>query len=421
MAIGEDITIIGRKVTVSPQHIVIVGAGHAGGCAAAALRGAGYSGRISLVGTEAFPPYERPPLSKQLLAGAMPIERTYLRPAEWYAENGVDLRLKTKVLRIDRTSQRLELSTGDTLPYDAALLATGARPRTLAFAKIGDDNIYYLRDIKDALALREQLKPGVRLMVIGAGFIGLEVAATAQQCGCTVTVLEVASQPLARIAPVEVGAFVAELHRRHGVALRLNCCVRGIDNSGQCCVIQTSDGESIEADVVVVGIGAAPNTALAEEAGLAADDGIIVDEFGRTSDPSIFAIGDVTKHFNPLLQRKIRLEAWQNAQNQAIAVAKVIAGGADPYSEVPWVWTDQYDMNLQVCGAPHRWDELVYRGDPKTGRFLVFQLLEDRPVGAFTINSGRDMKFARTLVTRGSPIAPEKLGDSKINLQDLCR
>ncbi len=418
---GGDIVIPGRNVTLSLQNIVIVGAGHAGGCAAGALRSAGYPGRISLIGMEAFPPYERPPLSKQLLAGAMPIEKTYLRPAEWYGENDVDLYLNTQVLRIDRASQRLELSTGDALPYDAALIATGARPKCLPFAKIGNDRIYYLRDIKDALLLREQLKPGVRLAVIGAGFIGLEVAATAQQRGCIVTVIEVASQPLARIAPIEIGAFVAEVHRRHGVALRLNSSARDIENIGEYCAIQTADGNTIEADIVVIGIGATPNTTLADRAGLAVDDGIVVDEFGRTSDPSIFAIGDVTKHFNPLLQRKIRLEAWQNAQNQAIAVAKVIAGGADPYSEVPWVWTDQYDMNLQVCGAPSRWDALVYRGDPATGRFLVFQLLQDRPVGAFAINTGRDMRFARTLVTRGSSITPEKLADSKNNLQDLCR
>jgi 3-phenylpropionate/trans-cinnamate dioxygenase ferredoxin reductase component len=408
-------------VTVSPQHIVIIGAGHAGGCAAGALRGAGFSGRVILLGVEAFPPYERPPLSKQVLAGAMPIEKTYLRPPQWYAENNVDLRLNTRVLYIDRASQRLKLSTGDTLTYDAALLATGARPRTLPFAKMGDARIYYLRDIKDALALREQLKPGVRLAVIGAGFIGLEVAATARQCGCSVVVLEVASHPLARVAPVEIGEFVAELHRRSGVELRLNCSVRGIDNADRCCAIEISDGGTIEADIVVVGIGAAPDTALAAEAGLTVDDGIVVDEYGRTSDPSIFAAGDVTKHFNPLLRRSIRLEAWQNAQNQAMAVAKVMAGGADAYSEVPWVWTDQYDLNLQVAGSPARWDEIVFRGDPGTGRFLVFQLLDGRPVGAFAINSGRDMRFARTLVARGAAVAREKLTDAKISLQDLCR
>jgi len=406
---------------VQPQHIVIIGAGHAGGCAAGALRTAGYPGRVTLVGTESYPPYERPPLSKQLLAGALSIEKTYLRPPGWYAEAGIDLRLNTEVLHVDRASQRLRLSKGGTVPYDAMLLATGARPKTLPFAKTDPRRIYYLRDINDALSLRDQLKSATRLAIIGAGFIGLEVAATARHCGCTVVVLELASHPLARATPPESGAFVADLHRRHGVDLKLNCSVHGIDSTGQFCAIQTGDGGTIEVDIVVIGIGISPNTGLGADAGLAVDDGIVVDQFGRTSDPAIFAAGDVTKHFNPLLGRAVRLEAWQNAQNQAIAVAKIMAGGSDAYSEVHWVWTDQYEMNLQIAGAPAQWNEIIYRGDPQSGRFTAFQLSDGVPVGALTVNSARDMRFARTLITRATPVERDRLADSKINLQELCR
>jgi len=376
---------------------------------------------VTLLGVESFPPYERPPLSKQLLAGALPVEKTYLRPPGWYDEASIDLRLQTEVIDIDRTSQRLRLSTGETIPYDSLLLTTGARPRKMPSAKADAQRVYYLRDINDALSLRDQLKPGVRLAIIGAGFIGLEVAATARQCGCTVVVLELASQPLARAVPPDIGAFVANLHQRQGVDLRLNCAVDGIDSARQCCAIYTNDGRTIEVGIVVVGIGVSPNASLAESAGLAVDDGIVVDEFGHTSDSSIFAAGDVTKHFNPLLGRAVRLEAWQNAQNQAIAVAKIMAGGSHAYSEVPWLWTDQYDMNLQVAGIPVYWNEIIYRGDPQSGRFTALQLMDGMLVGALTMNSARDMRFARTLIARGKPVERDRLADVNINLQELCR
>jgi len=382
---------------------------------------AGFPGRITLVGAEAHPPHERPPLSKELLAGAVPPEKTYLRPTDWYASCDIELRLNTRVLGIDRPSQRLTLSDGDSLAYDGLLLTTGARARTMPGVNRADSRIFYLRTIEDALALRERLKPDARLCVIGAGFIGLEVAATARKAGCRVTVLELANHPLARVAPPEIGAYVAALHCRHGVDLQLGCSVRSLDTGQACCAIGTPDGRTIAADIVVVGIGATPNTELATDAGLAVKDGIVVDEFGKTSDPCIFAAGDVTRHFNPLLGRPIRLEAWQNAQNQAIAVAQVMAGGSEAYTEMPWVWTDQYDMNMQIAGAPTQWDSLVYRGDPSCGSFLVFQLLQDSLVGSIGVNAGRDMRFARMLVASGNAVDRDALADVKLKLQDICR
>lgn len=406
---------------IAPQHIVIIGAGHAGGSAAIALRAAGFAGDVTLIGAEASPPYERPPLSKELLAGAVAVEKTYLRPAEWYADNAVDLRLNTRVLEIDRAAQRLRLADGENVPYDALLLTTGSRARTLPFEGDKAQPAFYVRDIADALALRERLQPGSHLAVIGAGFIGLEIAATARKRGCAVTVLELAPQPLARIAPAPIGDYAAALHRRNGIDLRLGCRVAAIEARGDGFTIRTADRDTIGADMLAIGIGGLPNVELGVAAGLAADDGIVVNEFGQTSDAAIFAAGDVTKHFNPVLGRALRLEAWQNAQNGAIAVAKVMAGGADPYAEVPWLWTDQYDMNMQVAGAPTAFDQIVYRGDPATGRFTAFQMLGQQMVGAITVNSGRDMRFARLLIAGKQALDAERLADSSTKLQDLCR
>jgi 3-phenylpropionate/trans-cinnamate dioxygenase ferredoxin reductase component len=402
------------------EHVVIVGAGHAGGCAAGALRSSGFAGKVTLIGAEPFPPYERPPLSKELLLGTIPSENTYLRARHWYAKSNIDLRVMTEVTAIDRSMQRIELSNGGTIPYDALILTLGARPRVLPFAD-RQPHIFYLRDIGDALALRERLQTGVRVLIIGAGFIGLEVATAARKAGCDVMVIEAASQPLARVAPAEIGAYVAELHRRNGVDLQLNCSLAAVDSSKPSCFAHTTDGRLIEADLIVIGVGAVPNVELAEAAGLAADDGIVVDQFGKTSDPSIFAAGDVTKHFNPLLDRAVRLEAWQNAQSQASAVANVVAGGAEPYAEIPWLWTNQFDVNIQLAGAPIEWDEIVYRGEPTSRSFMVFQLLDHKLVGSIGVNAGRDMRFARVLMAAGRTIQGELLADRKTTLQDLCR
>lgn len=405
----------------SDQHIVIVGAGHAGGCAAAALRTAGHKGRITLIGSERYPPYERPPLSKELLAGAIPQEKTYLRPETYYAETDIDLKLGATAAAIDRKGQRIELEDGATVPYDALLITTGARARRLPLPGGDGQRVYYLRDIDDALALRERLQEGTRLAVIGAGFIGLEVAATARKRGAAVTVLELAPHPLARVAAPEIGTFLADLHRRKGVDLRTEIKVTAIEDIGSGLRISADGAEPILVDYVAIGIGAQPNTELAQAAGIEVRDGILVDAFGRSSDPAIFAAGDVTRHLNPLLGRQIRLEAWQNAQNQAIAVAKIISGGTDAFSEVPWFWTDQFEINLQMAGAPDRWDQIVWRGEPTEPGFTLFQLWEGKPVAAVTVNNARDMRFARMLIQKGLQVDPAALGNKAVKLQDLAR
>ncbi|HVA14674.1 MAG TPA: FAD-dependent oxidoreductase [Stellaceae bacterium] len=408
-------------MTSARKRIVIVGAGHAGGVAAATLRQVGYSGAITLIGSEPHPPYERPPLSKEFLAGAIPVEKTYLRPLAFYAENGIAFRPRETATAIDRKAQRIALSNGESVPYDALLLTTGARARRLSLPGADHPRVLYLRDIRDSLALREVLQVGSRVAVIGAGFIGLEAAAVARKRGAAVTVVEMQREPLQRVCPSEIGHFMAELHRRNGVELLTGIALTGVEPDGDALVLRTGDGNTIAADVVLAGIGAQPNVEIAQAAGLAVEDGIVTDEFGRTSDPQIFAAGDVTRHYNPLLGRKLRLEAWQNAQNQAIAVAKLMADGDQPYAEVPWFWTDQYDLNLQIAGAPVRWSTLVWRGSAGDKAFTVFGLDDGKPVAAITVNNGRDMRPARELIARRRNIDAARLMDLKVKLQDLAR
>jgi 3-phenylpropionate/trans-cinnamate dioxygenase ferredoxin reductase subunit len=234
-------------------------------------------------------------------------------------------------------------------------------------------------------------------------------------------VLDATTRPLARVAPPEAGSFIADLHRRNGVDLQLNCPVSAIDTAKSSCIVVTTDGRTIEADLIVIGVGAVPNTELAEAASLVTDDGILVDEFGRTSDPGIFAAGDVTRHFNPLLGRAIRLETSLNAQNQAAAVAKIVAGGSDAYAEIPWLWTDQFDTNIQVAGAPTEWDQVVYRGEPTDRSFMIFQLLHRKVVGSIGVNAWRDMRLARYLIASRSIVDGDMLANIKFDLRDLCR
>lgn len=405
----------------SDHHLVILGAGHAGGRAAEALRAAGFAGKVTLVGSETHPPYERPPLSKELLAGSCEVERAYLKPPAFYETARIALRLGVPVLAIERTAQRLHLGDGTDLPYDSLLLTMGARARRLDIPGADGARVHYLRDIDDCLKLRGALGAGRRLIVIGAGFIGLEAAAVARGHGCAVTILEAAATPLARVAPPALGGFFAALHRGHGVDLRTGAAVTAIAAHGEDSVVTLASGETLSADAILVGIGAVPNSELAAQAELAVDDGILVDAQGRSADPRIFAAGDVTRHFNPLLGRRIRLESWQNAQNQAIAVAKVMAGGAEPYAELPWFWSDQYDVNLQTAGAPERWDDIVWRGRAEDGRFTLFYLDRGIPVGGATVNNARDMRFVKLLATQAKPVDPARLADPAVKLADLVK
>ncbi len=398
------------------MDIVVVGAGHAGGRAVEAMRASGFTGRITLVGSEQYAPYERPALSKEFLSGALDPGKMLVRPVDYYAEQQIDLRLGTSAERIIRRSGRVELSDGTSLGYDRLLLTTGARCRTLSVPNAPAKYLHYIRGFDDSIRLRTRLVPGTKVVVIGAGLIGLEVAATATQLGCSVTVIEFAAQPMARAVPGLIGECIADLHRSRGVHVLTGTSVAAIGADGDHATVQTSVDDRFPADLVVVGIGAVPNVELAKEAGIDVDDGIITDQFGRTSDPAIFAAGDVSRHFNSLLGRHIRLEAWQNAQNQAIAVGKVLAGGTDGYADVPWFWSDQFDVNIQVAGVPLEWDEIVLRGDLRSKKCTVFLLSAGRVVGGICLNNGRDMRMVKNMIADGRPRDPAMLSDAAVNL-----
>ena len=403
------------------ERIVIIGAGHAGGRAAEAMRQAGFAGDIVLLGEETHPPYERPPLSKEMLSAGLDAEKTFLNPAGYYGENGIDLCLGTKATAIDCAARTVRLSDGGDVPFDKLLIATGGRVRRLACPGAGLEGVHYVRTIDDSLALEPLLCEGARVAVIGGGFIGLEAAASARTRGARVTVVELADQVLARVADPAVGDLVAGLHRDNGVHVMTGATVERLDGNGRVAELVCSDGETIDVDVVVVGIGILPNQEIAAEAGLAVDNGVLVDEFGCTADEAIFAAGDVACHFNPILGRHLRLESWANAQNGGIAVARNMVGEPEPYAEVPWVWSDQFDLNLQVLGAPQSWDRLVTRGDTEARRCIVFYMEGGRVVGATLFNQGREMRACRQLIESGAELSDETLADEANRLRDVAR
>jgi len=403
---------------LSPENrIVIIGAGQAGGRAAAALRSSGFAGTIQLVGAESYPPYERPPLSKEILANISGIEKTYLRPPSFYNDIGVELLTSRTVKSIDRGAQCVTLDSEDQLPYDQLLLTMGARARRLPLSAAVPHRTHYLRDIEDARRLRARLATGVRLLVIGAGFVGLEVAATARKLGCKVTVVEAQSHPLARVLPPDIASVFTAYHASNDVQILTNTTIKSLDCDQEKLIATTADGRSVEADEVVIGIGVIPNDELAQQSGLAVNDGVLTDEFSQTSDPRIFAAGDVTRHFNPLLGRSIRLEAWDNAQNQAPSAARNMVGQKEAYAVVPWFWTHQYDLNFQLAGLPENWNNLVWRGEPGEKGSIAFALdSESAVVGGASISNVRDMRFVKKLIATSAQIGPRELANTQIPL-----
>lgn len=399
---------------------VIVGAGHAGGRAAEAMRALEFAGNIILIGEEAHPPYERPALSKELLQGRHEAF-TPVRPHHYYDENDIECRFGTRATALDPAAKTVTLDSGDAAPYDKLLLTTGASVRRLDLPGNDLDNVIYLRTLDDSRLLDERLADGPTVVVIGGGFIGLEVAASARLRGCNVTVLEIADRLMGRAVIPEISEAFLRLHRGQGVDVRLNDGVAALEGDGRVERVVTTTGATLPADLVVVGIGIVPNDGIAAEAGLAVDNGIVVDEFCRTSAPDIFAAGDVTSHFNAYHGRHLRLESWQNAQNQAIAAARVMCGEETPYAEVPWMWTDQFDANLQVAGVPEQWDMVVFRGDPQADDFIAFQIADNAVVGALSLNRPRDMRFARRLIGSEKPLDLAALTDETVKLRDLAR
>ncbi|AOJ34460.1 anthranilate 1,2-dioxygenase system ferredoxin--NAD(+) reductase [Burkholderia metallica] len=403
---------------MSADPFVIVGAGHAARRTAEALRERRADARIVMIGAERELPYDRPALSKDALLTDGGEQRAFVRDAAWYDAQRIELRLGTRVDAIERDAQRVRLDDGTTLPYARLVLATGSRVRTFGGEIDAGVTPHYVRTVDDARALRAQLAAGRRVAVLGAGFIGLEVAAAARQLGCDVTVIDPAARLLQRALPEVVGTYARQLHDARGVRFHTATLPRAIRRAPDGGAVVETDRGDVPADLVVVGIGVVPNVELAQAAGLDVDNGIRVDAGCRTVDPAIFAAGEVTMHFNPLLGRHVRIESWQVAENQPAVAAANLLGGNETYGELPWLWSDQYDCNLQMLGLFGSERTIVVRGDPASGPFTVFGLGDDgRIVAVAAVNLGRDIGASRRLIAAGAVPDPVKLADPGVNLK----
>jgi 3-phenylpropionate/trans-cinnamate dioxygenase ferredoxin reductase subunit len=404
-----------------PDTIVIAGAGHAAGQAAVSLRQGGFTGTITMIGEEPYLPYQRPPLSKKFLAGELELDRLFIRHEKFYADHNVDVHLSTRVERIDRKAKAVALSDGSRMSYDRLLLATGSEVRKLTIPGHDLEGIHYLRTIADVLKMREHFRPGARMVVIGAGYIGLEVAAVAITHGLHVTVVEMADRVMSRVVAPEVSDFFESVHREAGVEI---LCNRNPDSSlvgnHRVEALRSPDGSKISADMVVVGIGILPTVDIAETAGIKCDNGVVVDEYCRTSDPHILAIGDCTNHPNSLLGRRLRLESVHNAQEQAKTAAATLCGKLQAYAQVPWFWSDQYDLKLQIAGLSGEHNSVILRGKPETRSFAAFYMKGDRLLAVDAINSAREFMLSKKLIAIGARLEPEILADDSIPFKELA-
>lgn len=404
------------------HRVVIIGAGHGGGSVAALLRQYGFSGPITLIGDEQAAPYHRPPLSKAWLKGTASAESLALKPADFYATQDITLRVGLAAEAIDRDARRVALADGSGIGYDTLILATGAHARPLPrlLAGAGHANVLTLRNIADADRLKHALGSGKRLVIVGGGYIGLECAASARALGAEAVVVEHASRLLERVASAPIADFLRRYHEKNGVRFVFGAQVETIEGEGTANAVTLVDGQRFDCDAILVGIGAAPNTSLAEQAGLCCDDGITVDADCRTSDPHIFAIGDAVRRPHPLYGRSLRLESVPSAMEQAKHAAAAIAGREPPALEVPWFWSDQYDLKLQITGLPFDADAIVVRGDPESGRFGVYHLRDGSVVTVEAINSPPDFFAGKKLIASGKAVAPAQLADTAVPLNDIA-
>jgi len=384
------------------------------------LRQNKYAGRIVLVGDEPYLPYQRPPLSKKFLAGAMDADRLLVKPAGFYEETGVELRLDTSIAAIDRNKKCLRSSDDDEIPYDKLVLGLGSRARKLPVEGAKLQGVHYLRSIADVAGIREDFQSGRRLVVIGAGYIGLEVAAVAQQAGLVVTVIEMADRVMSRVVSPEISDFYQIEHTNQGVRFRLSTSVSALKGKKRVKSVTTSDDEEIPADLVVIGVGILPNTELATAAGLDVENGIVVDDHCRTGDPDIYAMGDCTSHPNAIYDRRLRLESVHNALEQAKTTAANICGKDASYCQVPWFWSDQYDLKLQIAGLSEGYDGVAVRGNPAERSFSCLYLMENRLIAVDAINAPRDFVQSKQLIADRNEIDHGLLDDATVALKDLA-
>jgi 3-phenylpropionate/trans-cinnamate dioxygenase ferredoxin reductase subunit len=402
-------------------HVVILGAGHAGGTAAAVLRQYGYEGPITLIGEEPIPPYQRPPLSKAWLKGEADADSLALKPLEFYAESNIDFRPNLRAVKLAREARTVTLSDASEVGYDILIIATGARPIRLPIEGKDLAGVLVLRSAADAEALKSALGPGKRLAVVGGGYIGLEAAASGRALGAEVVVIEREARLLARVACEQLSSFFQTQHEAHGVEFILGATVTGfLGEAGRITGVRLDDGRVLACDAALVGVGAAPNDELAQDAGLETARGIVVDLEARTSDPAIFAIGDVAHRPLPLYDRMFRLESVPNALEQAKQVASAITGRPAPANETPWFWSDQYDLKLQIAGLPFDSDRILLRGDPAAARFALFHLKGDQVQAVEAVNAPQEFMAGKQFILSRKPISPEKLADTTISMKEVA-
>jgi 3-phenylpropionate/trans-cinnamate dioxygenase ferredoxin reductase subunit len=404
----------------SENTMIVVGASLAGAKAAETLRAEGFEGRVVLVGAEEERPYERPPLSKDYLRGEAPRDDVYVHDPGFYAEQGIDLRLGRTAVRLAPSAYEVVLDDGERLGYDRLLLTTGAEPRRPAIPGAGLDGVLYLRSVQDSDALRERLDRGGAVVVIGAGWIGADVAASARQRGLDVTVIEPLTVPLERVLGAEVGAIYRDIHADHGVRMLLGTGVEAIEGDTAAERVRTGDGREIPCDFVVVGVGVEPRTRLAAEAGIATDHGILVDANLQTSAPGVYAAGDVANAHHPFYGERLRVEHWDNALHQGPAAARAMLGGAEPFAHLPYFFSDQYDVGMEYSGFARTWDRVVFRGDPATREFLAFWMVGDRVVAGMNVNVWDVADPIRRLIHARVAVEDQRLADPGVPLESLA-
>ena len=401
------------------QTFVIVGASLAGAKAAETLRAEGFAGRVVLIGAESERPYERPPLSKDYLRGEVGREKVYVHDESFYGENEIELVLGRTAVNLDPSVGEVTLDDGGRVRYDRLLLATGAEPRRLQIPGDALDGVLYLREVADSDALRGRLDRGGSVVVIGAGWIGAEVAASARQRGLDVTLVDPVGVPLERVLGAEVGAVYGDIHADHGVRMLMGTGVAAFEGSAAVERVRTSDGRTLDCDFVVVGVGVRPRTQLATQAGLHVDDGVVADEHLQTSVPGVFAAGDAATAHHPFYGRRVRVEHWANALHQGPVAARNMLGRQDAYDNLPYFFSDQYDVGMEYAGLASASDRVVFRGDPASREFIAFWLLEDRVVAGMNVGVWDVTDAIQRLIRRRLAVDDRRLADPGVPLEDL--
>lgn len=404
------------------QSCVVIGASHAAAAFVTGLRQDGWEGRIQVIGDEPYIPYHRPPLSKALLAGEKTLEESYIRPMEVYAKAGVEFLLGNRVDQIDRQNKKLTLANGNAVSYDKLALTVGSRVRKVNVPGHELDGIYYLRDYSDVTRIKAHVKQGGNAVIVGGGYIGLEAAAVLNKLGMQVTVLEMMDRVMQRVTAPEISEFYTRIHTEEGVQIRCKVGATGFEGKGQVERVICNDGTTHAADLVIIGIGIIPNVEIAQAAGLKTDNGIVVDGHARTSDPDIVAAGDCTWHYSVIYDRWLRLESVQNANDQARIAASTVAGLDKVYNALPWFWSDQYDLKLQISGLSQGYDEVVVRGDRTGSRsFAAFYLKNSVVIAVDAVNRPTEFMVGKRMIIEKTPIDKTSLGNDAVNVKEMLK